>query len=225
MCEMSEDDKPRERLLEKGARSLSNAELLGVLLRTGSPGMNAVETGRSLLAAVGNSLESLLSVGIGQMCSIKGVGVGKAVGIIAALELGRRLAVEKSHPAYPVKNSSDACARMKPLFTVDPREECWCMFLKRNRRAISCVRISEGGESLTEMDVKNIIRQALDLKATAVILAHNHPSGDPHPSVADVKATKKLSTALSTFELSLMDHIILGDGRYYSFNDNDVFKQ
>lgn len=226
IAEFSKDDKPREKILSCGVQSLSTVELLAVLLRTGMKGANVLEVARTLLHQAGDSLTCLGQFSPQRMCAVDGIGPDKAVTVAAAMELARRTARETSGEASAVIDSpAQAYELLRSRFTTQEREQCWCLFLKRSRRLIDCVRISEGGRSMTEIDIAAVVRRALDTGASFVILSHNHPAGNPQPSSADVRLTEKLRRALSTFELSLMDHIILGENQYFSFSEERSFNK
>ena len=224
ISELGKDELPREKMLSSGPRSLSDAELLAVLMHTGTSRMNVIDVSRTLLVAADHSLINLSEMTFDRMCEIDGIGMAKAATITAAVELGRRLAYQLSIDQRPViNNARDASAVLKGLFTTDAKEECWCLFMKRSRRLLDSLKISEGGETLTEINIKRIVRKALDSGAVAVILSHNHPSGDPRPSPADIKLTNKLRQVLSTFEITLTDHIIMSENSCYSFCESAVF--
>lgn len=217
--EWNRDETPRERMMAAGASGLSAVELLAILLRTGTSGMNVVETARELLHSADNSLLRLSGMSVETLQRIKGIGEGKALTVAAAFELGKRLGKEMSKGHDTIRNPQDAVNVLRRLYTTTEREECWCLFLKRSRALLGTMRISEGGESMTEINIKRIVGRALDLSAVAVILSHNHPGGDPRPSFQDIRLTKQLKQALAVFELSLTDHIILSESGWYSFSE------
>lgn len=217
------EDMPRERMLSCGPAALSTAELLAILLRTGTREKNVVDVSRELLSSADNSLARLGTMSVEAMEKIDGIGKGKALLLGAAFELGRRLANERDKAPDIINNAEDAVGLLRRSVTTLAREECWCLFLKRSRAVIGSMRISEGGESMTEIDIKRIVARALDLKASAVILSHNHPSADPRPSVADIKLTKQLKQALQMFEIALVDHIIITERKCYSFSMDSEF--
>ncbi len=223
LSDWNSEDRPRERLLSCGASSLSTAEIVAILLRTGVPGANAVDTARKLLQSAGNSLTRLSEMSVESLCRIQGIGKGKALIVVAAFELERRLARERHGGRVTIDNPRDAADVLRTLFTDFAREECWCLFLKRSRLLIGSMRVSEGGESMTEINIKKIVRRALDLSAVSVILSHNHPGGNPRPSPADIRLTKQLKQALGMFELALTDHIILSERGCYSFSQETEF--
>lgn len=202
---------------------MSTAELIAILLRTGIPGSNAVDTARKLMQSAGNSLLCLSEMSVESLCRIDGIGKSKALIVAAAFELEKRLANERQAGRRPIDNPGDAADVLRTLFSDPSREECWCLFLKRSRLLLGSMRISEGGESMTEINIKKIVRRALDLSAVAVILSHNHPGGNPRPSAADISLTKKLKQALGMFELSLTDHIIISERGCYSFSQEMEF--
>ena len=219
--DLNADERPRELMLKSGAQNLSGAQLLAILLRTGSRSKNVLDVARDLLYSAEGSLNILSEKSLEKMCEVKGIGMDKAVTVAAAFELGRRLNCERDDGKVMITCASKAIRVLRPLFSSMETEELWCLFLKRSRRIISSERISSGGETLTEVNIKKIVRRSLDLKASAVILSHNHPSGNPKPSEADLKMTRKVKQALETFEIMLMDHIIVTEDDYFSFNDEN----
>ena len=214
------DERPREKMMGKGASALSNAELLAILLRTGTEGRNALEVAQILLSAAGGSLTAASRMSVSELCRIDGIGTGKAVTIGAALELGKRLCSEVPDVRKNIIHSpADVYRELSSVLRGLQHEECWILYLSRNNRVISREQLSVGGQSETIVEVKSVVRRALDLRASSLILVHNHPSGDPHPGNADIKLTLNLRKALDTFDISLLDHVIVSDGRYYSFAD------
>lgn len=214
------DERPREKMLGKGASSLSNAELIAILLRTGTERKNALEVAQMLLNMAGGSLTKASRMSVNELCRIDGIGPGKAVTIGAALELGRRLCSEvPDSRKIIIHQPADVYRELIPIMRGLHHEECWIIYLARNNRIISKERLSIGGQSETIVEVKSVVRRALDVRAASVIISHNHPSGDPHPGNADIRLTQNLKKALETFDISLVDHVIFADGRYYSFAD------
>lgn len=217
------DDRPREKMMLKGAASLSNAELVAILLRTGTGRKNAIEVAQQLMRDAGGSLTKASGMTIEQMCRTDGIGPGKAVGIAAALELGKRMCSEVPADEKPVIHSAaDVFRELLPAMRGIRHEECWIFYLARNNRILSKERLSIGGLHATIVDIKFIVRRALDIIASSVIIAHNHPSGDPNPGKADIELTKRLKQALEVFDISLIDHVVIADGKYYSFADENV---
>lgn len=216
------DERPREKLAERGAGALSNVELIAILLRTGTAGKNAVDTARMLLNASGGTLTETSRMTIEQMCRIDGIGYGKAVTIVAALELGKRLCSENPYgDRTAVHGASDIFRELRPEMHGLRHEECWVFYLTRSNRIICKERLSKGGQHETIVDIKFVVKRALDTLASAVILSHNHPSGDPRPGKADIELTKTLKRALATFDISFLDHVVVADGGYYSFAEEN----
>lgn len=221
--ELGEDDRPREKMAAKGVRALSNAELIAVLVRTGYGGSNAVDIARNLLKSADDSLSGLSVMSSRQMCATCGIGPDKAASVMAAFELGRRREAEESRvekisitdPAMIYRNMVH---HMKGL----SHEECWVIYLNRANYIIGKEQVSRGGTSATVMDVKIIIRSALEKLASGIILVHNHPSGNPMPGTSDIRQTGILKKAAATFDISLVDHIIIADDRFYSFANEQV---
>lgn len=218
------DERPRERMLQHGAASLSNAELLSVMLRTGTKEMNVIDVARLLMEHSGGSLAGLHDMSVENMCRIPGIGRGKALQMAAAFELARRMAVEKAGVEnMAVRSPYDAFMNLAPHFTGDRLEECMVLFLKGNMKVLGRMLVSKGSETSTSISTKNIIRRALELGARALILSHNHPSGDPRPSKEDIRLTEELQDAARAFDLQLMDHIIISPDSYFSFSKNEEY--
>ncbi len=215
------DERPREKMLEKGAQALGTAELIAILLRTGTRGRNVVDVAHELLSLVDGSLTGASALSVEELCRIDGIGPGKAVSVKAALELGKRMCAERPYSAPRIiKGSSDVNREMYSVMHGLRHEEFWVLFLARNSRVISKERLSVGGLNETVVDVREVVRRAIDKRASSVVVAHNHPSGDPHPGTADIILTDNLRRALETFGIKLLDHLIYSDGMYYSFVDN-----
>lgn len=227
MKDMSADERPREKMVEKGASALSNAELIAILLRTGTGSSNALEVARSFLTAAGGRLSAAADFSIEEMCRINGIGPWKAVSIAAALELGKRFLNEANSVAdsLPVVSSSRVFEIMIPLMKGMQHEECWIIYLNRSNRVVAKERISMGGQCATVVDYRIIVRRTLEKRASSVIMVHNHPSGDPHPGTEDINLTSRLKKAMETFDIRLLDHVIIADDRYYSFADEMMTEQ
>lgn len=214
------DDRPREKLLEKGVDSLSNAELLAILIRTGTGRMNVVDVARELMKSADGRLNELSSMPVEKICCVSGIGKSKAATIAAAIELGRRVFMEPHVLEKKAVSSSRAVYRiMIPLLKGLDHEECWVIFLNRANYIIGKERMSIGSMDATIMDVKAILRRALDRKASGVVLVHNHPSGSAMPGQADIKQTGLLKNALQTCDINLVDHVVVAEDSWYSFAD------
>lgn len=220
--ELCNDERPREKMQDKGARSLSNTELLAILLRTGTGSMNVIDLARELLKSAEGKLTGIMAMPIEKICEIKGIGTSKAVTIAAAFELGRRCAIEPIvEKKESISNPRTVFQMMAPILRGIDHEECWGLFLNRANFVLSKERFSSGGIDSTVIDVKSIVRKALEKKATSVILIHNHPSGNPLPGTNDIRETRNLKKALETCGIALMDHIIIAEDSFYSFADEE----
>lgn len=223
ISEMRPEERPREKLRAKGARNLDNAELLAIVLRTGTGKRNALEIASDLLSSAGNRLSELADFSMEKMQEINGIGTDKAVTVAAAMELGKRFVYERNAAGRKsVTNARQIFDIMFPLLKGLSHEECWVIFLNRANYIIGKELLSTGGMTATVMDVKIIIRRALEKKAQGIILVHNHPSGNPRPGSNDMKQTMALKKAAETFDISLVDHIVIADHRYYSFADEEI---
>lgn len=221
--EFCADDRPREKMLDKGASALSNAELLAIMLRTGTGELNVVDLARELLKKADGRINEVSSMTIEKLCAIKGIGPGKAVTISAAFELGRRAAAEQViRNKRPVTAPSDVFRMMLPSLRGLDHEECWVLFLNRANYVIGKERMSVGGMESTIMDTKSILRRAIERKANGVILVHNHPSGNALPGQADIAQTRTLKSALSSCEIQLIDHVVVAEDSWYSFADEQL---
>lgn len=224
--DLCEDDRPREKMLANGAGTLSNAELLAILLRTGTGKMNAVEVARMLLKSADDSLGALAGMSVESLCEINGVGPGKAVTVAAAFELGRRCSVDlQSFSRVSVSSPRTVVRIMLPMMLGLDHEECWVLYLNRSNHLIGKERMSLGGLESTVIDNKAIIRRALEKKASGVILVHNHPSGSAMPGQADIQQTASLKRALGICGMSLIDHVVMADGCWYSFADEKLVNE
>lgn len=221
--ELNIEERPRERLIAKGSSALGNAELLAILLRTGSGNKNVLEMSHELLAAAG-SLTELSAMSIDKMQAIGGIGKNKAATVTAAFELGRRFAAEGSRsPCRAITNASQIFSIMFPVLKGIDHEECWILYLNRANHILYKEKVSTGGLSSTTIDTNSILRKAIKKKADGIILVHNHPSGNPQPGKADVVETERLKKAAETFSISMLDHVIISDSGYYSFADQMIY--
>lgn len=224
--ELCMDDRPREKMLEKGPSSLSNAELLAIMIRTGTGKMNVVDVARTLLHTAEGRLNAIADMPVEKLCSISGIGRSKAVTIAAAFELGRRSAAEKIvQDRVPISSPKDVFRMMLPIMRGLDHEECWAVFLNRANYVLGKDRMSVGGLDSTTMDVKAVLRRALDRKASGVILVHNHPSGSALPGQADIRQTALLKKALQTCEIQLVDHVVIAEDNWYSFADEQLVNE
>lgn len=221
--ELCLDDRPREKMMEKGPSALSNAELLAIMIRTGTGKMNVVEVARTLLLKGEGRLNAIADMSLDKLCSVSGIGPGKAVTLAAAFELGRRCAVEKIIMDKVTVSSPRTVFRiMLPELRGLDHEECWVLFLNRANYVLGKERVSVGGLESTVVDVKMILRRAIERKASGVILVHNHPSGSAMPGQADIRQTGILKKALQTCEIQLIDHVVIAEDSWYSFADEQL---
>src|SRR5690554_5975713 len=216
------EDRPREKLLSGGARSLSDAELLAILISSGNLNETAVELSRRILGSVNNNLNELARRGIDYLKSFKGIGEAKAVAIIAALELAKRRKEAEVFVNRKITCSRDAADYFMPLLGDLPHEEFWVMLLDRGNKIIDHLMVSQGGISGTLIDVRLILKSTLEKFAVSLILCHNHPSGTMEASDADVKITRKIKQAAEMMDVMVLDHIIIGQSRYLSFADDGM---
>lgn len=219
----SEDDRPREKLMLKGKEALSNAELIAILIGSGSRNESAVALSKRILASVDN-LNMLGKMSISQLMNFKGIGEAKAITIVSALELGRR---QRSEDALQFKNkitsSKVVFEIMQPIIGELPHEEFWVIFLNNSNKVISKAQLSKGGITGTIVDVRLVYKLALENGATGLILCHNHPSGNSQPSEADKEITQKLKLAGDSLDVKVLDHLIITETKYYSFVDEGIF--
>ncbi len=218
----AEEDRPREKLLLKGKQSLSDAELLAIIIGSGNAELTAVELSRQILSSVQNNLFELGKTSIPDLMRFKGIGEAKAISIAAALELGRR----RAQAEVPVKDKIESCRQifqlMSPLLSDLSHEEFWMICLNRNNRIISKHKISSGGISGTVADMKMIFNIALRELATGIILCHNHPSGNNNPSESDVRLTKNAVEAGKLLDIQVLDHLIIAQQQWYSFAEHNL---
>ena len=218
--EWAADDRPREKMIAKGKASLSNAELLAILLRIGKEGMSAVDVARALLDSVDNDLIKLSDLTINDLTQHDGIGEAKAITIMAALELGKRRRGAEANLPSEVKDSKDSFERFLPYIDDMRQEHFLVLYLNQSNHALRVECISNGGTTNVIADPKIIFKNAITLSATCIVLGHNHPSGNPRPSEDDRQLTKKMIAAGKLLDISVIDHIIIGNERYYSFRDH-----
>jgi DNA repair protein RadC len=215
------DDQPREKLLAKGKSSLSNSELLAILLKSGSKNETAVELAKKILDSCHNNLLELNKLGIEKLKKFKGVGLVKAITIEAALELGKRRQLSEAKEQIKILSSNDAYQYLKISLEDLNHEEAWAIFLDSGSKIISMECISKGGMHATLMDSKIIFKRGLELSARSIIISHNHPSGELTPSKQDLDITKNLVEAGKVIGINIVDHLIIGKTNYYSFSDHN----
>ncbi|MDO8317104.1 MAG: DNA repair protein RadC [Flavobacterium sp.] len=219
----SEDDKPREKLMLKGKSVLSDAELIAILIGSGSRSESAVDLSKRILASVDNNLNALGKLSLSQLIQFKGIGEAKAISIIAALELGRRRRGEDVVELKKITSSKIIFEIMQPIIGELPHEEFWIIYMNNSNKVISKSQLSKGGITGTLVDVRIVFKTALEMGATALILCHNHPSGTLIPSDADKQITRKLKLAGDSLEIKVLDHLIVTETSYYSFADEGIF--
>ena len=215
----SEDDQPREKLRDKGPQTLSNAELLAILIGSGTPGTSAVELMQEVLNDCNNNLNTLGKMTIRNLCQYKGIGEAKAITILAACELGKRRQKESPEERPKLDTATKIYNEMHPQLQDLDVEEFWVLMLNQNYRLIKKVRISHGGITETAVDIRIIIREAVLANATILAVCHNHPSGNLSPSKADEELTRSIRRACDVMRIHFMDHVIITDGQYYSFHE------
>lgn len=214
-----EADRPRERLADLGASALSNAELLAILIGSGSTKESAVTLMRRILADCDDQLATLGKLSIDQLCAYKGIGQAKAITILAACELGKRRQSEQVMERFNVKSSQSLYEYFAPKLRDLAVEECHVLLLNNRLSVIGSRCVGRGGITGTVVDVRLVLREALLARATAIVLCHNHPSGSSRPSREDDTLTDRLQKAARTMDIRLIDHIVLADGNYYSYAD------
>jgi DNA repair protein RadC len=219
----SEDDKPREKLMLKGKSVLSDAELIAILIGSGSRNESAVGLSKRILASVDHNLNALGKLSIAQLMNFKGIGEAKAISIIAAMELGRRRRNEDAVDLTKITSSKAVFEVMQPIIGELSHEEFWVLFLNNSNKILFKSQLSKGGMTGTMVDVRIVFKIAFEQNATAIILTHNHPSGKLQASDADIQITKKIKTAGQQLDIPVLDHIIITETGYYSFADEGIF--
>ena len=215
----AEEDRPREKMMKKGAEALSDAELLAILIGSGNTEESAVSLMQRILASSGNDLNQLGKWEIRDFSRFKGFGPAKSLTIMAALELGKRRNLQERPERATIRCSKDIYDLFHPLLCDLSQEEFWVLLMNQAARVIDKVRISRGGIDQTTADVRSILREALLQRATQIALIHNHPSGNPRPSIDDQRLTQLVQKGAQTMNIRLTDHVIVTDGKYYSFSD------
>jgi len=218
----NEDDRPREKLATKGRSSLSDAELLAIIMGSGNRAESAVELAKRVLKSANNNWNELAKYSIEDLSKFKGIGEAKAISIITALEIGRRRNSQEILERNKISSSKDAAIVFQQQIGDLPNEEFWVMFLNQGNRIIKTEQISRGGITQTSVDVRVIFKRALELMTTAIILSHNHPSGNLTPSPADKSITKKIKEGASLLDIQVLDHVIVSQKNYFSFADEGL---
>jgi DNA repair protein RadC len=218
----AEGDRPREKLLQKGRQHLSDAELLAILIGSGSKNESAVEVCKKVLSKAGDNLNELGRFSINQLMEVKGIGQVRALTIVAALELGRRRRSSEALEKKKISSSTSVFELMQPKIGELPHEEFWILYLNNSNKVIQELPLSKGGITGTLVDIRLAYKQALNLGATATILVHNHPSGNLNPSAADKQLTQKFKTAGESLDIKVLDHLIITENSYFSFADEGL---
>lgn len=216
------EDRPREKLLKKGIASLSDAELIAILIGSGIKNESAVEISKKILNGSANNLNELAKLTVNDLKKIKGIGEARAITIVAALELGRRRKMEEVIQKKKIGGSRDVFDLFQPLLGDLPHEEFWVLYLNRSNLILDKVKISQGGIAGTVTDIRLIMKQAVDRLAVSIVLCHNHPSGNLKPSEADMRITKKLKESGDILDIAVLDHVIVSDSSYFSFADEGL---
>ena len=218
----SEDDQPREKLRDNGPQSLSDAELLAILIGSGTPGVSAVDLMQDILRDCNNNLNTLGKMSIRQLCDYKGIGEAKAITILAACELGKRRQLETAEERPDVGTATRIYNHMHPVLQDTDVEEFWLLLMNQNHRLIKKMKIARGGISEVSVDVRIIIREAVLANATILAVCHNHPSGSLKPSNMDNDLTYSIKEACRLMRIRFLDHVIITDGAYYSYHEEGL---
>ena len=218
----SQDDQPREKLLNKGKAALSDAELVAILIGSGNREESAVDLCKRILASTNNNLSALGKLSVKQLMKFKGIGEAKAISIIAALELGRRRRGEEALEKKKITSSASVFELMQPVIGELQHEEFWIIYVNNSNKVIQKNQLSKGGITGTLVDVRLVLKNALEVGATGLILAHNHPSGTLKPSEADKQITQKLKGAAQSLDIKVLDHLIITEKAYFSFADETI---
>ncbi|WP_235904724.1 RadC family protein [Patiriisocius marinus] len=218
----SEDDRPREKMLVKGKSALSDAELIAILIGSGNRDESAVALSKRILALANNNLSALGKMSIQDLMTFKGIGEAKAITISAAMELGRRRRGEEALVRKKITSSNSVFELMQPIIGELEHEEFWIVYLNNSNKVLQTSQLSKGGITGTLVDVRLAFKNALQLGAVAIILAHNHPSGTLVPSQADKNITQKIKLAGESLDIKVLDHLIITETAYYSFADEAI---
>ncbi len=218
----AEDDRPREKLRAKGKHVLSDAELIAILISSGSKNESAVELSKRILSSINNNLNALGKLSVDDLMKFKGIGEAKAITIIAALELGRRRRLEEALELPKITDSKAIFEIMQPIIGELSTEEFWIIYLNNSNKVLHKSQLSTGGLTGTVVDVRLVFKKAIEINSTALILCHNHPSGNTKPSEADIQLTKKMKIGGETLDIKVLDHLIITEKAYFSFADEGL---
>lgn len=218
----SQDDQPREKLRDKGKATLTDAELIAILIGSGNREESAVALCKRIFASVDHNLNALGKLSISQLMEFKGIGEAKAITITAALELGRRRKLEDSIRLDKISSSRSVFDVMQPIIGELPHEEFWILYLNNSNKIIQKNQLSKGGITGTLVDVRLVLKNALEVGAVGLVLCHNHPSGTLNPSIADKNITQKLKLAAQSLDITVLDHLIITENAYFSFADEGI---
>ncbi|QNM84271.1 DNA repair protein RadC [Polaribacter pectinis] len=216
------DDRPREKLLSKGKTSLSDAELIAILIGSGNRQESAVALSKRILQSADGNINELAKLSVEKLTLFKGIGEAKAIAIITALELGKRRQLEIALEKPKITSSKDVFNLMQPVIGDLEHEEFWVMFLNNSNKVLAKAQVSKGGLTATVVDIRLLFKRALELTSVGVIVCHNHPSGKLQPSNADQQLTRKIKEAGNTLDIKLLDHLIITEKAYFSFADEGV---
>ena len=213
------NDRPREKFIKKGCQALSDSELIAILIRSGTPDRSALVVAQEVLSLANDKLSLLAKLQLKELITVKGVGHTKAITLMTALELGRRRRLSEAISRFKISSSKDVFDLMKPLLEDLSVEQFWVVYLNNSNKVLVQQKISQGGITATIVDIRLILKRALELNATALVLCHNHPSGNLNPSEADFTLTDKVKLAAKLMDIQVLDHIIVTDQSYFSFAD------
>lgn len=219
---LAEDDRPREKFLQKGKNSLSDSELLAIIMRNGNKDESALELSRRILTSVNNNWNQLSLLSVKDLMRFKGVGQVKAITIATALEIGRRRAGQEIPEKLLISNSSDGYKILRNYLSDLRTEEFWAIFLNQSNRVLHFAQLTQGGINQSIVDIRILFKTALDHYATALIIAHNHPSGNLKPSKEDLEITQRIKEAGKMLNIQLLDHLIITQNAYFSFSDDGI---
>jgi DNA repair protein RadC len=216
------DDRPREKLIAKGKKALSDAELIAVLIGSGNREESAVGLSKRILKSVNGNINELAKLSVEKLSTFKGIGEAKAISIITGLELGKRRQLEVALEKPKITSSKDVAYLMQPILGDLEHEEFWVLFLNNSNKVVAKSQISKGGLTATIVDIRLVFKRALELASVGIIVCHNHPSGKLQPSNADKNLTQRIKEAGITLDIKLLDHLIITEKAYFSFADEGL---